>query len=798
MPDVLKTVGRYEVLREVGRGGMAVVYLSRQTDLDRFVALKELAAFHASDPAFAQRFLRESRVAGSLSHPNIVTVHDYFEHDGTPYIAMEYVERGSLRPWVGHLTIAQIGGVLEGLLAGLAQAEQHGVVHRDLKPENLMVTADGRVKIADFGIAKATNQMQTGAFLTATGTTVGTPTYMAPEQAMAQDIGPWTDLYSVGCMAFEMFTGRVPFHDSDAPMAILLRHVNEPIPPITSVDPSLDAGVSEWVEKLLVKDPKERTQNANDAWDDFEEIDHRAARPALAPQSARLSPESRQSDTPKPLTPAPFEGAPEGQPSDEFQSFAWGAGGATEAPPGPATPPPSPAPEGPLEPGPIDVPTGPPTPPPLEPVADSGFVTFGAPGGDAPAATPPAGAPDTPAATPAPDTPAATPAGGHPGRRHATGDHRPPRAPRPTPPPARDHAAAPAEDSGFMTFGSPPVGRTARDRRAAATASRRRPTRRPRRAEQRGRRVRDVRRPRRGGGRRRGDRRPGARPARRARAGRPRHRRARAPRAPGAADRRGTRAGGARTPRARHGRAGRRAARHGHAGHGGTGEGLRHLHRAAAAPAPDGHARAADARAGGARAGARAGRLRARGAAALARRRGRRPSDRDAARARRRRRRSDGDAAVGRHGRPRRAAGAAALARRGARAAGAARAAQPRLPDRDRRRARGRRRARPAARRRGRGRRDPGAGGDRASSPSSPSSPARSRSRCRRAGRRCDSAPEIPGLALSDVATYAPGGRDGGRAVEFGMAKANDSTIMPTSSARRSRSGRARSPTGPR
>ena len=129
-------------------------------------------------------------MAGSLSHPNIVTVHDYFEHDGTPYIAMEYVERGSLRPYVGQADLAQIGGVLEGLLAGLAHAEQHGIVHRDLKPENLMVTSDGRVKIADFGIAKATTQMQTGAFLTATGTTVGTPTYMAPEQAMAQDIGP--------------------------------------------------------------------------------------------------------------------------------------------------------------------------------------------------------------------------------------------------------------------------------------------------------------------------------------------------------------------------------------------------------------------------------------------------------------------------------------------------------------------------------------------------------------------------------------------------------------------------------
>ena len=129
-------------------------------------------------------------------------------------------------------------------------------MHRDLKPENLMVTADGRVKIADFGIAKATTKMQTGAFLTATGTTVGTPTYMAPEQAMAQEIGPWTDLYSVGCMAFELFTGRVPFHDSDAPMAILLRHVNEPIPPVKSIDPSVDERISDWVERAAREGPR--------------------------------------------------------------------------------------------------------------------------------------------------------------------------------------------------------------------------------------------------------------------------------------------------------------------------------------------------------------------------------------------------------------------------------------------------------------------------------------------------------------------------------------------------------------
>src|SRR5438034_3842074 len=140
MSEVIRSVGRYEIERELGRGGMARVFLARQTDLDRLVALKELSAFHASDPQFAQRFLRESRLAGSLSHPNIVTVHEYFEHEGTPYISMEYVPLGSLRPYVGRLSLAQVVGVVEGMLAGLTHAESKGVVHRDLKPENVMVT----------------------------------------------------------------------------------------------------------------------------------------------------------------------------------------------------------------------------------------------------------------------------------------------------------------------------------------------------------------------------------------------------------------------------------------------------------------------------------------------------------------------------------------------------------------------------------------------------------------------------------------------------------------------------------
>jgi hypothetical protein len=273
MPDVARrVVGRYEILRELGRGGMSTVHLARQTDLDCCVALKELHAIGVWDPSFPLQMLRESQVVGSLSHPNIVAVFDCFERDGTPYIAMEYVERGSLRPYVGRMTLAQIGGVLEGLLAGLRHAEAHRIVHRDLKPENLMVTADGRVKIADFGIAKAIAATQTGESLTVTGVTVGTPGYMAPEQAMAREIGPWTDLYSVGCIAFELFAGRTPFDGSEAPIATLLRQVNEPIPPVKSLVPDVDAQISDWIERLLVKKPAWRTQRADDAWAALEEI----------------------------------------------------------------------------------------------------------------------------------------------------------------------------------------------------------------------------------------------------------------------------------------------------------------------------------------------------------------------------------------------------------------------------------------------------------------------------------------------------------------------------------------------
>jgi serine/threonine protein kinase len=313
MPELKQTVGRYEIVRELGRGGMATVYLARQVDLDRPVALKELGALSTSDPSFAKRFLREARLAGSLGHPNIVTVYEFFNYGDTPYIAMEYVEGGTLRPHVGRMSLAEIGGVLEALLGALAVAEQRHIVHRDLKPENLLVTADGRVKISDFGIAKATNEIRAGTALTSTGVAVGTPNYMAPEQATAQGVGPWTDLYSVGIMAFECFVGRPPFGDTDNALGVLLRQVNEDIPAVNDVDAGIDGRISDWIARMVSKEPADRPRSAALAWDEIDDT-----------FLALLGPRWRRHAALAPLSDIPA------------------------MPPGPATPPPPGAPTGPL------------------------------------------------------------------------------------------------------------------------------------------------------------------------------------------------------------------------------------------------------------------------------------------------------------------------------------------------------------------------------------------------------------------------------------------------------------------
>ena len=176
MPEVLKRVGRFDLLEVIGRGGAAVVYLAMQRDLQRHVALKELAPYPPGRHEL-RRAVRARSPAwpGSMNHANVVTVHEYFEDGSVPYIAMEYLPHGSLRQYIGRLSTAQIAGVLEGVLAGLSHGEAHGIVHRDLKPENLLVAVDGRVKIADFGVARAYSKAATRAVVTVAGTTIGTP-----------------------------------------------------------------------------------------------------------------------------------------------------------------------------------------------------------------------------------------------------------------------------------------------------------------------------------------------------------------------------------------------------------------------------------------------------------------------------------------------------------------------------------------------------------------------------------------------------------------------------------------------
>jgi serine/threonine protein kinase len=272
MAEPLRRVGRYDLLEVIGRGGAAVVYLAYQPDLDRLVALKELAPHHAADPTFAQRFVEESRLAASLNNTSIVTVFEYFEHEGLPYIAMEYMPRGSLRGYLPALTGAALGGVLESVLEGLAYGERVGIVHRDLKPENLLVGGNGRVKIADFGVARALSSATPRPFATVTGTPIGTPAYMAPEQALGGHLTPATDLYSLGIIAWEALAGRTPFGSSDTPMAVLYQQVNEPIPAIETIRDDIHPGACRWLSRMLAKAPEDRYASAEESWDELEDV----------------------------------------------------------------------------------------------------------------------------------------------------------------------------------------------------------------------------------------------------------------------------------------------------------------------------------------------------------------------------------------------------------------------------------------------------------------------------------------------------------------------------------------------
>ena len=290
---------------------MAVVHLARHTGLGRDVALKELRVHRADDPQLVLRFAREAQMVASLSHPNVVTVHDFFEDDGLTYIVMELLRGGSLRARLEEparkLSLPQLLGVLEGMLAGLGYAYEQGFVHRDIKPENVLVGSDGRVKIADFGIARALDSAR-GPALTRTGDRLGTPAYMAPEQVTTGEVGPWTDLYAVGLVAYEMATRRLPFDDSPTMVIAQRRLTSEPAPPVRGLAPDLDEGVADWIDGLLATDHEARPADASAAWGGLAPHARRLVGakglPSLleAAPSARFAPPA-PSPSPKPLAP---------------------------------------------------------------------------------------------------------------------------------------------------------------------------------------------------------------------------------------------------------------------------------------------------------------------------------------------------------------------------------------------------------------------------------------------------------------------------------------------------------------
>lgn len=258
---------RYQIIKTLGEGGMANVYLAHDTILDRDVAVKVLRGDLATDEKFIRRFQREALSASSLSHPNIVEMYDVGEDDGQYYIVMEFVDGKTLKQVLkqrGHLSVTEVIDIMSQVTDGMAHAHDAYIIHRDIKPQNIMMLSNGMIKITDFGVATALNSTQ----LTQTNSVMGTVHYLPPEQAQGKGSTIRSDIYSMGIMMYELLSGSTPYKGETA-VEIALKHLKEPLPSIRKVSSQIPQSIENVIIKSTAKNPKNRYSDAREMFEDL-------------------------------------------------------------------------------------------------------------------------------------------------------------------------------------------------------------------------------------------------------------------------------------------------------------------------------------------------------------------------------------------------------------------------------------------------------------------------------------------------------------------------------------------------
>lgn len=263
-----ESVGPYKITEYIAQGGMATIFKAYQATLDRYVALKVIHPALKEDQSFVARLKREAAIIAKLSHPNIVSVYDFGGADGMPYLVLQFVEGKTLKDVLreGNLSPQQILNIVRPVAAALAYAHEHGVLHRDVKPSNILINGEGRVFLTDFGLARI---VQSSESTLSQDLMVGSPQYISPEQARGENVGVGTDIYSLGVVMYEMFTGRVPFQ-GDTPYATILAHIGNPPPPPRSINPQIRPVIEQVLLKALAKEPKDRYRSMREMSKAFE------------------------------------------------------------------------------------------------------------------------------------------------------------------------------------------------------------------------------------------------------------------------------------------------------------------------------------------------------------------------------------------------------------------------------------------------------------------------------------------------------------------------------------------------